>query len=174
MAHETAYALATDGARVFIGGTFAGTTNLGGSDLLAAGATDAFVASYNAADGTPAWSRRFGGTYSTTYYNEETLSIAATPSQLAIILNFYGTITLGSQSFNAGGIAIARLDQTSGEPTHAWQFGSGARHLAVTYAGRQLAGNGTFTEATYLFGTPLASIGSEDIVAFRVDLDRAQ
>lgn len=170
MDHETTYSLATDGAHVFIGGKFSGTTNLGNSDLVAVGATDALVASYNAADGAPVWSRRFGSAHST-FFTDETLSVAANPSQVAVTLSSADTITLGGQTFNAG-VAITRLDPASGEPIRAWHFTNGG-YMAVTYAGPQLAGHGTFTTMTYLFGTPLTSLGEQDIAVFRVEIDRA-
>jgi hypothetical protein len=167
---DAAYALSTDGTRIFVGGYFRGTTNLGGTDLVAAGASDGFVAAYDAGDGSPAWSKRFGDTGS-----DETSAIAASSRQLAVSLGFGDAITIGAQSFTASSgqsTAIAQLDLATGEPSGAWQFGDDrSERLALTYAGRQLAGNGAFTGATNLFGTPLASIGSEDIAVFRVDLD---
>lgn len=167
-------ALATDGARVYVGGYFAGAANFGGDDLISAGDTDAFVAAYSAVDGTQAWSRGFGGTSI-----NGTMAIAASPSQLAATVYFVDPITIGTEPLTPSAsdienpdTAILRLDPENGSPTRAWHFGSttlDSNYMAVTYAGRQLAGNGTFKQTTNLFGTTLMAVGNEDIAAFRVD-----
>lgn len=171
---ERAYALATDGTRVLVGGIFYDTTNLGGPDLTAPGLLNAFVAAYSASTGTHVWSQRFGGS--------EIGTIAASSNQLAFSLPFSTTIQIGTQTFTADtrngpnpDIAIVRLDPANGEPSRAWQFGSpGFDQMSLTYAGPQLAGNGSFGDVANLFGTPLRSAGIQDIAVFRVDLDRVR
>jgi hypothetical protein len=47
------------GGNIFVGGTFTGTTDLGGGAMTSAGNADMFIAKYSA-DGTPVWTKAFG------------------------------------------------------------------------------------------------------------------
>jgi hypothetical protein len=169
--------LATDGSHVFVGGDFDGTVSLGGSELVGSGfASDAYVAAYNASDGSHLWSQRFGG-----MGEHRTTSIAANTTKLAIGINFSGeTFTIGSHDFTAQSddVVIARLDPTTGIPTDAaTQFGGqpssdpseAPPSMALGYSFDRLIGVGTFSHTTMLFGSTLPSAGSNDIAAFRVD-----
>ena len=61
-ADENVKGIAIDGAgNLDLVGSFGGTTNLGGSDLVASGTVDMYVAQYSAASGAHQWSKRFGG-----------------------------------------------------------------------------------------------------------------
>ena len=61
-ADENVKGIAIDGAgNLDLVGSFGGTTNLGGSDLVASGTGDMYVAQYSAASGAHQWSKRFGG-----------------------------------------------------------------------------------------------------------------
>lgn len=174
---DSAYELATDGTRVFVGGTFGGTANFGGADLTSAG-TDAFVAAYGIADGSHVWSQRLGGVSA-----DSLASLAAGPTQMAATIRFVDRITIGDQSLTANvsdssnpDIAITRLNPENGTPIRAWHFGSPVldySNMDVTFIGRQLAGVGGFKQTTNLFGTTLTSQGEHDIAVFRVDLKKA-
>lgn len=59
-ASDLAYSIATDGANVYVTGTFAGTFNVGGTTLSSAGIFDIFVVMLTA-DGTYGWVRQVGG-----------------------------------------------------------------------------------------------------------------
>jgi len=171
-------AIATDGSHLFVGGMLGGATNLGGSDLIVVdGSFDAFVAAYNASDGSHAWSERFGGSNA-----DITNSIAASSTKLAVAINFsVDTITIGTRTFMTKNddVAIARLNPSTGAPSEAaTQFGSSAMStsgnlvtntMALVYTSDRLAGVGTFSESTNLLGTNLLSIGSNDVASFRVD-----
>lgn len=170
--------IATDGSHLFVGGEFSGTVNLGGFDLAAAGTgLDAFVASYNASDGSHVWSERFGGT-GTDY----TASIASSSTQLAVGINFdIDPITIGTRTFMPANedVAIARLNLSTGAPSAAsTQFASSASStpgdivrntMALVYTSDRLVGVGTFSGSTNLLGTNLLSAGDHDIACFRVD-----
>lgn len=161
------HSIASDGTHVFVGGEFLATTNLGGSDLTTAGSFDAFVASYNFSDGTHAWSQRYGGMNS-----DDTRSIAANTTRLSASIQFSGTMPIGTQNLTAAqqDIALARLNATTGAPSVAAQFGSPDNDtMAIVYTNDKLAGVGTFSSATDLFGTHLMSDGGKDIASFRVD-----
>lgn len=170
---DTSYALATDGARIVVGGQFGGTANFGGADLTSAGGFDAFVSAYGAGDGTPLWSSCFGSAS-----NDGTFGIAANQTQLTATISFVDTMKIGDQTLTPSvsdienpDTAIVRLEQASGSPSRVWYFGSTAldnNGTAISYAGSQLAGCGTFAGMTNLFGTDLVSQGAEDIAVFRV------
>jgi len=173
--------IATDGSRIFVGGEFFGTVNLGGFDLEWVGPTvggtfDAFVASYNASDGSHVWSERFGG-----MRLEMTTSIASSSTRLAVGINFSDTFTIGTRTFKAEtdeDVAIARLNPSTGAPSAtATQFASstsasigiGSNKMALVYTADRLVGVGTFSGSTNLLGTNLSSAGDHDIACFRVD-----
>lgn len=166
-ANEYPKSIGTDGTHVFVGGQFLGTTNLGGTDMPTAGSYDAFVASYNAADGTYVWSQRFGGAN-----NDSADSIAANTTRLAVGISFSGPITIGTQALTPSSVdvAITRLNSATGMPSLAAQFGSPAFDtMALAYTSDKLAGVGTFSTSTDLFGNHLVSDGGLDIASFRVD-----
>jgi hypothetical protein len=177
---DEAHVLAIQGSQLLIGGRFTGTTNLGGADLISQGSTDAFIAAYDVGDGRPIWSERFGGPG-----NDEAVSIAARPEQLAIGLRFTDTISIGQQPLtaspaldalevppNSGDVAIAWLDPASGGPVRARHFENTEGLVALAYAGSQLTGNMSFGMTMSLLGTALTALGSRDIAAFRITPDR--
>jgi hypothetical protein len=179
---EAAYALATDGTRIFVGGWFSDTASFGQTELTAIGIQDAFLASYNAEDGSSLWSRRFGGT-SLDHSREETISITGSPGQLAITIGFEEDLTVGEQHFKTEhdsgtlnkDVAVVRLDPAGGQPFDAWHVASpGTDRIVVTLVGRALAGSSAFAGMTYLFGKSLTSLGNYDIAAFRIELDRGK
>lgn len=170
--------IATDGSHLFVGGEFSGTVNLGGFDLDAANSLfpDAFVASYNASDGSHVWSERFGG-----IGHDMTTSIASSSTRLAVGINFDDTFTIGTRTFKAESdedVAIARLNPSTGAPSAtSTQFASstsasigiGSNKMALVYTSDRLVGVGTFSGSTNLLGTNLLSAGDHDIACFRVD-----
>lgn len=164
---EFSRAIASDGTHVFVGGMFLATTNLGGANMTVAGGFDAFVASYNIADGTHAWSQRYGGANT-----DIAVSLAANASRLAVGISFAGPMTLGTQMLTPNGVdvAITRLNPTTGTPTLSAQLSSPANdELSLAYAASRLAGVGTFSMDIDLFGAHLSSDGGTDIASFAVD-----
>ena len=164
---EYSKSMASDGTHVFVGGMFLATTNLGGTNMTTAGGFDAFVASYNIADGTYAWSQRYGGANT-----ESAVSLAANTNRLAVGISFDGPVTLGTQVLTPNGVdvAITRLNPTTGAPTLSAQLSSPANdELSLAYGSSRLAGVGTFSTAIDLFGAHLTSDGGTDIASFAVD-----
>lgn len=168
-------ALATDGAHILIGGSLRGISNFGQADIDAFG-EDAFVASYNVTDGPPVWSQHFGDPSRGS--RAIITNIAASTELLGITISFMATLAVGDQYFTNDDTtltplpdtAIVRMMPTSGEPIHAWHFGStGADPMALTCAGRGLAGIKAFAQTAELFGTPLASLGNDDLAVFHVE-----
>ena len=166
-------AIAVNGSRVFVGGSFSGTTNLGGADIQARGNYDAFVAAYDFSDGTHVWSHGFGSSLA-----DSVSSLSASPTRLAVGIALGDSITIGTQTLtlNSGDsrdIAITRLDLSTGEPRVASQFGRGSPGLqdsmVLAYTADRLAGVGTFSMSTKLFSVDLRSDGGTDIAMFRVD-----
>jgi hypothetical protein len=95
-------ALCTDGSFVYAGGAFNGTVNFGAVSLTSFGATDMFVAKYNASIGsnTGQWAIKAGATGST-----ETVRALSMNSSGGILLagTFQGTIAVGSFSLVTAG-----------------------------------------------------------------------
>ncbi len=166
-------AITATGNRVFVGGLFAGTTNLGGANIQARGSNDAFVAAYDFSDGTHIWSHGFGSSLA-----DGVSSLSANPTRLAAVMGFGDTISIGTQTLTLSSgdsrdLAIIRLDLSTGEPRVASQFGHGSPGLqddmVLSYTADRLAGVGTFSMSTKLFSVALRSDGGTDIAMFRVD-----
>ena len=163
-------AIATDGSRVFVGGRFQQTTNLGGTPLTSVDSPDAFMAAYQVADGAHVWSQRFGDRGLNAIE-----AIAATQTKLIATVAFTGGLSLEQQSFTTspigvGDVAILRLDPANGTLQLSSQFGSpGYDQLNITHSTDRLFGIGTFAETLPLFGGTVRSDGGDDIVIFRID-----
>lgn len=80
-----AVAVSTDGTKLAVSGQFYGTANFGGANIPHAGAGDAFVAVYATADGSPLWSRGFGGTWI-----DEAFGVAFDGNDGVVIVGNYG------------------------------------------------------------------------------------
>ena len=169
----------TDGTRLFVGGGFHGTVSFGGSSVTAPGTTTAaFIAAYDAIDGSHTWSESFGADN-----GASVVSLAAGSARLSASFSFLGTFAIGGRTFSSTPLhidtALARLNPTTGAPGAAsTHFASSAASeggqlveaaLTLAYASDRLAGVGTFSGSASLLGTDLVSAGGTDIAAFRVD-----
>ena len=118
---EAAYSVTTDGAGdVYVAGSFTSPSfTLGGILLANRGARNLFVAKLSGSDGAVLWARSFGGS-GADIPNASALSVAfGAASQLFVA----GTIAspdahFGSFALNSanGGLFLAELDRTNGEP----------------------------------------------------------
>lgn len=97
-ADDDVWALAIDANAIYAGGWFRGTTDLGGSALVAAGSSDAFLAKYDATTGAHQWSTRFGGISS-----EVILGLAVAGDQIGFAGYFGATATVGSSTLTSAG-----------------------------------------------------------------------
>ena len=149
---------------VFLAGSFTGTAAFGGSNLVSAGGSDAFLAKYDAA-GTHLWSQRFGGTG-----QDDAYAVAADGSRGVVLTgDFTASGNFGGGTITGGGgadIFVAKYDAAG---VHQWSRGFGdtgidvARGIAVNGPGNVvLAGNFT---GTVDFGSgPLVGAGSGDLI----------
>ncbi|WP_437538932.1 hypothetical protein WME79_22755 [Sorangium sp. So ce726] len=105
---------------VLVMGDFGGTIDFGGGPLVSAGDRDIFVAKLDP-DGTPRWSKRFGGALNQTGLDIDTDGHGA----LHVLAALDGTVDFGGGALTASsGIAVAKLDP---DGQHIWsrQFGDG-------------------------------------------------
>ncbi|HET9728778.1 MAG TPA: PKD domain-containing protein [Acidimicrobiia bacterium] len=95
---ENAASIVLDNAGHFnVSGGFSGTANFGGSDLVAQGNPDMFLAQFNASDGSHVWSKRFGSAG-----NSDNMKDIAVDSANNIYAtgNYMGTVNLGGANLS--------------------------------------------------------------------------
>jgi hypothetical protein len=87
---DIAYSIATDGANVYVTGTFAGTFNVGGTTLSSSGIFDIFIVMLTA-DGTYGWVRQVGGPGND---DASGIAVSVTSSIVSVYLtgHFSGTV----------------------------------------------------------------------------------
>lgn len=96
--HATAMAFDDEG-NVYVAGVFGETADFGAGALTSSGEDDAFLASYQEADGTPHSSLRLGGGW-----HDSGLGVAVNENRVCVTGFFSGTMTLGEQTFIAAGL----------------------------------------------------------------------
>jgi hypothetical protein len=164
------FSVAVDASEnVFVTGTFQGTVNFGGGNLVSAGVGDIFVAKYNVG-GTHQWSQRFGSA-STDFGN----SVAVDASGHAFVTGYFNeTVDFGGgDRVSAGGadIFVAKYDAGG---VHQWsqRFGSAStdfgNSVAVDASGNVFV-TGFFNNTVDFGGGNLASAGVADIVVAKYD-----
>ena len=95
---DLGYGIATDeDGKVFVTGTFGGTVDFGGGPLASAGASDGFLAKFDA-DGAHLWSRSFGDAE-----NDGVWGVAVDPTGDVVVTGFFG----GTVDFGAGPVVGA-------------------------------------------------------------------
>jgi hypothetical protein len=147
----------------FVTGNFSGTVDFGGGNLVSAGSSDVFVASYSNA-GTPVWSRRYG---STAADQGQAVSVPPTANLLAVTGYFSGTADFGGGNLaHAGGndIFVACYDKYTGNHVWSKSFGSVGTDAgrSVVVDGLHVFVSGEFTNTVNLGGTNLVSAGNAD------------
>lgn len=150
---------------VLVAGTFRGTINLGGSDLMTtASATNSFVARLAALDGAHVWSVAITGTQ-----ENQAQGVAVDANGDVLVTGFLrGTATIGGTNHSSNGESdgfVARLDGATGARVWSMSFGGGgfdsALSIVPTSDGGVLIG-GRFT-ASFTFGsTALANVAMGD------------
>jgi len=155
---------------VVIAGDAAGTVDFGGGGLVTAGATDVFVASFDAA-GAPLWSKVFGNNVA------QVANAVALDSvgNVVVAASFAGTINFGGGALTTAGgndVGLAKFT-TGGMPLWSKRFGAAgadiARGVAVDPFGTvTLAGD--FTGSVNFGGAAaLASAGATDVFVAKYD-----
>jgi FlgD Ig-like domain len=162
---EAAYRVMADGSgNVVISGAFAGTTNLGGSDLVSAnGSEDILLAKYNSA-GAHQWSYRFGGNG-----NDRGTALSVISSGSIFLSGFCeaGTNFGGGVLPNAGGHDIF-LAKFGSNGVMAWNRAMGgnqdetANYLAIDANSNAVIG-GEYTGFMNLGGEDMPTAGQEDL-----------
>jgi hypothetical protein len=158
--------VAVSGGEIIVVGTFTGTMKIA-TDVSSAGAIDVFVAKL-AADGSPIWSKRFGGAADDTVGG-----LAVAPNgDILIGGRTNGDIDFGLGALPAAGDGdayVARLDK-NGDAIWAKRFGDAA-FQSVNGVGVTLTGEvwvaGYYTGTIDLGGGPFTSKGKHDIFIAR-------
>jgi len=156
--------VAVDGSgNVLVTGSFQGTVDLGGGDLVSAGASDVFVAMYNS-NGVHQWSKRFGSTGSDAGY-----TVAGDGSGNVVVAGFFvGTVDFGGGNLVSMGSADIFLAKFNSSGVLQWsqRFGSVGDDIGDDIA---VDGSGNVVVTGYFEGTVnfgggnLVSAGSFDI-----------
>jgi hypothetical protein len=162
---DNGLAVAVDAAgNVYLTGTFQGTVDFGGGGLVSAGATDIFVAKYNAS-GAHVWSARAGGTGTDTPYG-----VAANGSgEVYVTGSFSGTADFGGSNLvSAGGNDMFLVKYTStGFALWSQRFGSTGgeegRGIGLDFAGNIYL-TGDFGGTVDFGGGNLVSAGLNDMI----------
>jgi len=162
---DVGYSVATDASgNVFVTGSFTGTVNFGGSNLVSAGDLDIFLAKYNAA-GVHQWSQRFGG-----INLDEVSSVAVDASGNVVITgDFSGTANFGGANLVSAANLDAFLAKYNAAGVHQWSQRYGGtgddrgNSVAVDGAGNVFVA-GWFNLTTNFGGGNLVSAGSFDVV----------
>ena len=165
---------------VIVAGTFAGGASVGSTTLIATGASEAFVARFASADGTPTWGY---GTRGTAGSNAQATGVAVDSAGNVVLAGFYsGSVTLGSgtsgQTYTAAGSTDAVVWKLgpSGQLVWGRSFGSTdydvAGGLAVDSADN-IAVAGTFSgSVNFATGSKSAILSAGPIFsAFALQLD---
>jgi chitodextrinase len=115
---EQAWSVALDAnGNVFVGGSFSGTTDLGGGPMSGAGGTDMFVAKYSAT-GTYQWAKRFGGADS-----DAVKSLAVDTDGNVIVTGYFSgsPVNLGGNDlYGSGGFTVFLAKYSGGDGSHIW------------------------------------------------------
>ena len=174
LSDDWGWALAVDDeGNVVVTGSFQGTTDFGGGNLVSAGESDIYLVKYDA-DGVHQWSRRFGGAAW-----DEGFSVATDDAGDVIVTGyFYGQADFGGGNLvdvGNGDVFLASFDTDGG---HQWSqsFGDDSFDRGIKVAA-DAAGSvsviGYFYDTNNLGGSDLASAGLADVFVARYDVDGA-
>lgn len=159
-------AVDTDG-NVYVGGYFSGTTNLGSIDLASNGGVDGFAAKFSGADGSPLWSRAYGGTQ-----QDSITGVASSGTRVILSGTFTGTMPLTSGTLSSRGLAdafVASSDSSTGNIL--WARGIGGvgndRINAIAADGTALYAAGYLNSAFDFGNGPVTPTGVTDAYVFR-------
>jgi hypothetical protein len=148
---------------VIVTGTFNGTVNFGGGNLVSAGGADIFVANFSAG-GVHQWSQRFGGTGGDFAY-----AIAVDDSNNVIVTGYFNdTVDFGGGNLVSAGGADIFVAKYSAGGVHQWsqRFGAAGtdwgQAIAVDDSSNVIV-TGRYWYTVDFGGGNLVSAGSADI-----------
>jgi hypothetical protein len=172
---DLALALAIDGAgNACLAGTFNGTANFGGDDLVSAGASDIFLASYDAG-GSHRWSRRLGDRAGETPI---TMRLDAAGNML-LAGYFSGLTNLGGDTFLSAGDTDGFLAKYDASGEHVWSLRLGDYWRDRVYdvaadASLNVYATGFFYGTINLGGDDLVSPGGYDVFLVNYSAELAE
>ena len=159
-------AVAADASgNVIITGTFDGTLNFGGSNLIGSGLSgDIYLAKFNSA-GVHQWSQRFGDT------NGQNGASVATDASENVVLTGYsdGTVNFGGGNLTSAGQSDILLAKFNSAGVHQWssQFGDASSQTAIdvtTDGGGNILLTGKYAGTVNFGGSNLTAPGFFDKV----------
>ncbi len=147
---------------VIVTGSFSGTVNFGGANLMSAGDPDVFLAKYNSS-GVHQWSQRFGGTA-----GDQASSVTVDVSGNVVMTgDFGGTVNFGGANLVSAGDPDVFLARYNSLGVHQWSqsFGSAGtdrgQAVAVDGSGNVVV-TGNFDGNVSFGGATLVSAGDSD------------
>lgn len=149
------------GGSIVATGIFNAETSLGGSELVASGGNDGFVAKFNGTNGSHEFSSRMGGPSSEV---AQYVSVRA-DGGIAVSGLFSGTAEFGGTSLTSNGDIdpfVVEVDGASGDITSVKSVGGASRdeaHAVVT-TGDSLVFAGSFGGSIVMLGDTYTAIGS--------------
>jgi hypothetical protein len=148
---------------IVICGSFEGSINFGGADLINAGGYDIFVAKFNA-DGEHLWSQAYGDIGS-----DQSINLAIDSGGEIIVTGmFEGTVNFGGDDLLSEGAEDIFLLKLGPDGSHVWSSGMGGVgfgagiDVAIDSSGQIVLG-GIFSDTVNLGGSDLISTGAWDI-----------
>ncbi len=163
--------LSMDQQQLLIAGTFEQSINFGTGPLTSTGATDVFVASFNADDGQIQWANRLGGSADDVINNLQASPLGG----VHICGDYSGTVDFGDAQRTSQGDTdayVAAFDLGTGTALASRSFGGtgtdSCRDLAFDSAGANYL-TGYFANAVDFDGTVLNSAGNLDMFLIRTE-----
>jgi hypothetical protein len=171
VSNDRAYSLAVDaaGGPVITGAYFGGTINLGGSNLVATGGEEIFLAKYNAA-GVHQWSRRCGGTS-----DDIGNGVSVTKSGDVYLAGYFSvTAEFGGANLVSAGSSDVFVAKYNAAGVHQWSYGFGGtgQDLGISMVAdgnRGAVVTGYFVGTANFGGNNLVSAGGADIFIAKYD-----
>ncbi|MDH4038705.1 MAG: T9SS type A sorting domain-containing protein [Candidatus Krumholzibacteria bacterium] len=177
-----------DGASfIYLTGSFGGTVNFGGANLVSAGGFDVYLAKFNPG-GLHQWSERYGDAST-----QVSASVATVDGIVCLTGNFEGSIDFGGGGLVSAGLNDAFLTTISWSGDHIWshRYGDAASQLGLSiamdasqnialsgyFAGSVNFGGGDLTtsnQTTEIFVARFAAVPREPEIASVVDVDNDQ
>lgn len=150
---------------IFVTGWFYDTANFGGSDLVAAGTYDMFIAKYSGADGSHLWSVAYGGAAEDRGY-----AVCADPAgDLYVGGLFNGTASVGGANMiSAGGTDAFLAKYRGSDGAYLWGLRAGGTSndsvSGLDCDSSKVVASGGFAGTANFGGADFTSAGSSDFI----------
>ncbi len=157
---DKATAVAADGGRVAVGGTFIGGVTVAGTPLTSAGGSDVVVAEYALATGEPQWAARHGRSA-----NDDAPSIAIDSAARVVVA--------GTSDAATSEVYAAQFRGSDGAPLWSRFYGAGNGQGVAIAPGDDVVLAGGFTSTIDFGGGTLGPAAAQDIFVARLGSDGA-